>query len=56
MNHLQPEKTGRNGAGPQEEKQAHKPKARQLHGHGARGGIAVPVGSKSCLHGESLGN
>ncbi len=51
---LEPEETACDGEGPEKEKKAHKPEARQLHGHGARCGAAVSVGAKSCLHGESL--
>ena len=51
-NDLNPEEASGNGEGPEEEKQAHKPEARQLEGHGARCGVAVSIGSKCCLHGR----
>lgn len=52
MNNLEPEEPARDSQSSEEEKQAHKPKARQLEGRGARSGVSVSVGSKGGLHGR----
>ena len=49
--HLQPEEAKGDQNRPDQKKQADEPEARQLQGHGAWREVAVPAGSKICLHG-----
>ena len=49
---LQSEEPGRDGAGPEEKKQADKPEARHPQREGARHGFAIGAGPDGSLHGE----
>src|SRR6266568_4226756 len=54
LHDLKPEEAEGDGAGPKQKECAYKPKARQLHRRGARGGATRAVSAKSCLHGKKL--